>query len=101
MSLSGEPNIVDGNIPNGIEAARLKAAVSQFRDPEAAQFRNLKITKAGTICGEVNARNGFGGYNGFVPFLISPNDKVYLEDSPDPEDKYGIYSLYRTCLSST
>lgn len=40
---------------------------SMLTDPESAQFRNVEFRK-GTVCGEVNARNRFGGYVGFTPF---------------------------------
>lgn len=45
----------------------------KLRDPRSAQFRNVRmIVNGGTsvVCGEVNARNGYGGYNGFEPFSI-------------------------------
>jgi hypothetical protein len=49
---------------------------NKMRDPQSAQFRNLQhleivTTKGQTlrhVCGEVNAKNGFGGYVGFTPF---------------------------------
>lgn len=54
-----------------VEAAKraLKAAA---KDPDSVQFRNVKIVP-GTqeVCGEYNARNGFGGYNGFKPFWVN------------------------------
>lgn len=46
---------------------------SQLKDPSSAQFRNVKAGKTDKgfdiVCGEVNARNGFGGYVGFTPFI--------------------------------
>jgi hypothetical protein len=41
----------------------------QLRDPDSAQFRNFDIkTIAGRkgLCGQVNAKNGFGGLTGFL-----------------------------------
>jgi hypothetical protein len=39
-----------------------------LRDPASAQFRNTffhsRAPKVVAICGEVNAKNGFGGYSG-------------------------------------
>ncbi len=48
----------------------LAAIRNQLRDPESAQFRNVRYfgdwTRAGgVVCGEVNAKNGFGGFSGF------------------------------------
>lgn len=41
-----------------------------LRDPLSAQLRRLgqPIDRPQVVCGEVNARNGFGGYVGFMPF---------------------------------
>jgi len=44
-------------------------------DPESAQFRNQKGN-----CGEVNAKNKFGGYTGFKKYIYNPEtDTVDLE----------------------
>jgi len=60
-----------------------------MKDPESTQFRNLKEIKntigKNTICGEVNSKNSYGGYIGFMPFsysdegisIINFNDKSY------------------------
>jgi hypothetical protein len=52
----------------------LKAAVAyHMKDPNSAQFRNLYVARNAVngselLCGEVNVKNGFGGYVGFTPF---------------------------------
>jgi len=54
-------------------------AVAQMKDPGSAFFRNAVYVvnrKAGEInnvafCASVNARNSYGGYGGFAPFIIS------------------------------
>jgi hypothetical protein len=42
----------------------------QFTDPVSAQVRRLvrSTTQSAIICGEINAKNKFGGYVGFIPF---------------------------------
>lgn len=43
------------------------------------KFRNVKYIKGnddndyvnGTVCGEYNAKNGYGAYTGYKPFLIN------------------------------
>ena len=43
----------------------------QLRDPDSAQFRDdyAKVyLDRGVACGEVNAKNGLGGYAGFQPY---------------------------------
>jgi hypothetical protein len=52
-------------------------------DPGSAQFRNV-VQMPGYVCGEVNAKNRMGGFNGYRRF--------YVEDSKngaaiiDPQD---------------
>lgn len=56
-----------------------------MRDPASATFRNVFLykrvnAKPGhqvTVCGEVNARNGYGGLTGFQQFMVS-GDRVYV-----------------------
>lgn len=44
----------------------------RMKDPGSTTFRNIGAVQKsdGTIsvCGEVNSKNSFGGYNGFMPF---------------------------------
>ena len=49
------------------EAEHIMAA--QLRDPDSAQFRNGRIVSSGWLCGEVNSKNGNGGYAGFTRFI--------------------------------
>lgn len=86
---------------------RVRAAVvERLRDPESAQFRRVRrlplmkeadgtaMGLARNYCGEVNARNGFGGYTGFVPFhaMASGADgeiSVGIAVSRDSPDSLG------------
>src|SRR5690348_13960356 len=49
-----------------------KLVASSMKDPGSVQFRNLrrKNDQYNIVCGEVNAKNSYGGYVGFVPFEI-------------------------------
>lgn len=59
---------------NGEEAAienAKRVVADSLRDPSSAQFRNVRVVPFGqgsVICGEVNGKNAYGGYVGFVPF---------------------------------
>jgi hypothetical protein len=48
------------------------AAVSeQLRDPQSAQFRHDRlVADEKLVCGEVNGKNGYGGYAGFQPYIF-------------------------------
>lgn len=46
------------------------------RDPNAVQFQNLKTYRIGTdatVCGEFNAKNSSGVYQGFRKFVYRPS----------------------------
>ena len=40
-----------------------------FKDPDSVKFRDLRISKDGAfVCGELNAKNSYGGYVGYTRF---------------------------------
>lgn len=45
-----------------------------LKDPDSAEFRNQS-----GLCGEVNAKNGFGGYTGYRRFMAANEDLVVFE----------------------
>lgn len=63
--------------PNAAVFAQARAAVADgLMDPVSAQFRNLIVVTDGDgmrkVCGEVNGKNGYGGYVGFRAFAYVP-----------------------------
>lgn len=66
-----------------------EAVKSKLKDPESAQFRNVvKYTSSHyesghntAVCGEVNSKNGFGGYVGFTEFMVIPPGLALLQES--------------------
>jgi len=43
-----------------------------LKDPDSAKFRNVRFVKYNArtvVCGEVNAKNSYGGYVGFENFV--------------------------------
>lgn len=53
------------------------AIKSRLRDPSSADFRNVRFYSGGpvpVVCGEVDSKNGFGGYTGFQRFIASGDD---------------------------
>lgn len=53
-----------------------------LRDPMSAQYRNVRVLpgQMTVVCGEVNAKNAYGGYVGFRRFL-STAEATILEDT--------------------
>ena len=52
-------------------------AAATLKDPASAQFRNVELKGGGTVlCGEINAKNSFGGYVGYRPFVTTASATV-------------------------
>jgi len=53
---------------------------SRMKDPDSTKFSGVKIfgaKEARVVCGEVNAKNSYGGYVGAVPF-VSDGEKINI-----------------------
>lgn len=62
-----------------------RTMTSVLRDPASASYRNVRLvgmpgTSGAIFCGEVNARNGFGGYAGYRRFIVVPGVQGWTED---------------------
>jgi len=68
---------------NDIELAKM-AVLSNLKDPTSAQFSNVRVSSLGVVCGNVNSKNGFGGYSGNQGFRWSstyiPNRVEFTEN---------------------
>jgi hypothetical protein len=60
-----------GKVENAVRAS--------LRDPGSAKFSTLHVLRSpgrhNLYCGLVNAKNGFGGYTGDVPFVVEFGDR--------------------------
>ena len=68
----------------------------KLRDPESARFKDLKLIRLDNAiyaCGEVNAKNAFGGYTGFKMFFASPISQFKSET-----DDFGPSIIAHFCL---
>ncbi|WP_311239306.1 MULTISPECIES: hypothetical protein [unclassified Xanthomonas] len=69
-----------------------RAVRSELKDPDAAQFRDVRANyteKFGVVaCGRVNARNELGGYAGFRRF-VSGGKSVILEGRDNIADAWA------------
>jgi hypothetical protein len=58
---------------------RAKQSVTKdFKDPDSAKFRNVRVVR-GSVCGEVNAKNSFGGYVGYKRFVSVAGVVAWVE----------------------
>ncbi len=58
---------------------------AKLKDPDSAQFRNIFFNRSKdgipTTCGEVNSKNGFGGYIGFQKFIsVGRPEGTFLQE---------------------
>ena len=66
-----------------------KYVTDVLKDPASAQFSDVRLNAdKNALCGSVNAKNGFGGYDGFRPFVSTESGviasiKAYI-DSEEP-----------------
>lgn len=67
-----------------INAERLVRA--NLRDPDSAKFRNQNAD-----CGEVNAKNGFGGFTGYRRYIASSKDLVLIEGEGFTKEQFSIF----------
>jgi hypothetical protein len=82
------------------EMAATAAVAAMLKDPESARFQGIYgMQWAGhpevtSICGEVNAKNSYGGYAGFSRFLVAGS----LVELWDRNPKYG-YSVGNSMIT--
>lgn len=54
----------------GGQVGAAKEVVSrELKDPASAEFRDVKVAGP-AVCGQVNAKNSYGGYEGFRRFVV-------------------------------
>ena len=58
-----------------------------FKDPEGSRFRNVAVYRTNlgdlSLCGEVNAKNGFGAFVGYRRFYADLDNATLREDGDD------------------
>lgn len=61
---------------------KLREQMAQkFKDPSSLQFQRENLTASGWICGEVNAKNSYGAYDGFVRYVTN-GTRIFI-DKPE------------------
>lgn len=81
-----------------IETAKMMFSV-MLKDAESARFRNVELVKTvfGTvICGEVNAKNGMGGYIGFTEF-VTAGSALFLDEGDAIERLAAEQQIHYMC----
>ncbi len=63
-----------------------KYVKEKILEPGQAQFRNQFIGKGGAPCGEVNAKDAFGGYIGYQRYISVARDLTLLAQDVPPAE---------------
>ncbi|MBC7860285.1 MAG: hypothetical protein H7Z39_16250 [Burkholderiaceae bacterium] len=75
-------------LKQGPEKAR-NAVLAMLKDADSAKFRNVRSVGDGLfVCGEVNAKNSYGGYVGFKKFYFDWPDGLANIDGVDGYVEY-------------
>ncbi len=73
-------------------AAAQDAAKKGLKDPDSAKFQNLRVADfdgGKVVCGEINAKNSYGGYVGYKRFVAGTSAATIYDTSskyPDIND---------------
>jgi hypothetical protein len=66
---------LQSNTEQALIDASLEAARNQLKDPGSAEFRYVGLVqhaRGKVVCGQINAKNSYGGYVGYKVFAASP-----------------------------
>lgn len=72
-----------GNESEAIELGK-KAVLNILKDPDSATFRNVRLKAyfdGAVVCGQVNAKNSYGGYAGFKSFVAGIKGATLRDES--------------------
>ncbi len=65
-------------------AAAQDSAKRSLKDPDSAKFQNIRIAEydgGKVVCGEINAKNSYGGYVGYKRFVAGASGATILDTS--------------------
>lgn len=72
------------------------AVRAQLKDPDSSEFRNVSRCGTGQAAtGDVNAKNGFGGYVGYVHFYYADGDAGLVDDGSLPGTEAWLHNAQK------
>jgi hypothetical protein len=77
-----------------VEASARDAASVQYRNDFASGWVSDQGVKRTSYCGEINAKNGFGGYEGFTRFVTGPKGSPVVLERDTPSLFDGVWSKF-------
>lgn len=77
-----------GSAATTADLSAIKHAMEdRLKDSDSAKLKDVRIAKDGTTCGLVNAKNSYGAYAGYEPFIamkLSPGNFYVLGVGEEP-----------------
>ena len=66
---------------NSLKITAQNAVRARLKDAQSAEFHNLIVAAGKVVCGEVNAKNGFGTFAGNERFIYSGGVVIMQSDN--------------------
>ncbi len=103
------PAPLDFEVARKIAAADMQTAKGRLKDPESAKFDGLRVLSFQAMgktiamtCGNLNAKNSYGGYVGSKPFWVYEGVFTETFNHYYPKDKsltYLMGNIQTACLT--
>ncbi|MGG7604651.1 hypothetical protein [Massilia sp. BKSP1R2A-1] len=94
FTLASASAAVPSKADKKLDAAKASAVqayiTNTLKDPESVRFRNVRV-KWEAVCGEMNAKNGFGGYVGFRRFYAIDGTDLHMEPDRFDENQWDRF----------
>ena len=87
--------------------ASLDSVKEIMKDPDSVKFKDVEYKNYNDgkiVCGQVNAKNSYGGYTGFKRFIASPIDAYVYNDDQRQDNRTRNSSnagIYEACGALT
>lgn len=96
-----DTNVMDRSAQHSVVVLSRDGVRARLKDPDSAEFRNVGYYSGGpgmAVCGEVNAKNSFGGYSGFERFVALGEDTAFLESDTSASEFQDAWN--QLCIKS-
>jgi len=72
-----------------------RIVIDSLKDPNSAEFKDLRHLEGKALCGQINAKNSYGGYVGFKAF-VADSQGVYWAGDSSTAAEIGNRAAHRT-----
>jgi hypothetical protein len=63
-----------------------RTVADQLKDPDSVEFRDVKLSDTGDVCGRYNAKNNYGAYTGYRRFMGFKGADGRIDADLEPEE---------------